>query len=132
MDFTVNLNRLEPAVAERVIRSLRHEDAARHALGVLEQRRLKQLHDSLAVAGGLNALGGELRQNMVLSRDQWVRFMQVYGQKCWSDPEFAPWVLKQDQHADLRVKDTATKIQSGYTGRGDSRARTSAATQANG
>lgn len=118
MDFTVNLSGVHPDVARGIVTHLRHEDRARHALGLVEQRRLKQAHDQV-VGPGFNTNIG--RQNMVLSQDQWRRFMQLYGQLCWSDPEFSKWVLKQDQHADLRVKDVGTRIQSGFTGKGDSR-----------
>lgn len=113
MDFTVNLSGLDPAVAQRIIKSVRHADRARHALGLLEQRRLKQFHDQMAVPGVLNT--GLGRQNMIVSQDQWQRFMQKYGQLCWADPEFAPWVLKQEQHADLRVKDVPMRVRSGWT-----------------
>lgn len=118
MEFTVDLTHLEPAVRNAIARKVRHEDRARFDLGVLEQRRLKQLHDQVAVAGFNNDIG---RQSMVISSDQYTRFMQVYGQKCWSDPAFAKWVLKQDQHADFRVRDVGTKVQSGFTGKGDTR-----------
>lgn len=113
MDFTIDLSRMHPEVRGQVIKGLHHADRARHALGLLEQRRLKQLHDAMAVPGVLNTEIG--RQQMTLSRDQWIRFMQKYGQRCWADPDFAPWVLKQTQHEDLRVKDVGTRIQSGWT-----------------
>jgi len=124
MQFTVDLTGLNPAVAQGIIKGLHHEDRARHALGLVRQRRMAQLlaHNPHAMTGR-----GELRQNMILDETQWQAFMQVYGQKCWADPDFGKWVLKQDQHADLRVKDTGTRIQSGWTppshhtGKGDSR-----------
>jgi hypothetical protein len=114
MNWTMDLSRVAPEVRRSVIFGLQHEDQARHALGLLEQRRLKQFHDQMAVPGQLNTELG--RQTMTLSRDQWIRFMQKYGQRCWSDPDFAPWVRKQTAHADLRVKDVGLKVQVGYTG----------------
>lgn len=114
MDFTVDLSKLPPAVAQRVIKKIRHEDRARFDLDLLEQRRLKQLHDELAQPGWNTNMG---RQTMCITPGQWQAFMQVYGQRCWADPDFAKWVLKQEQHADFRVKDVGTKIQSGYTGK---------------
>jgi hypothetical protein len=112
MDFTTDLSRLEPAVRQRIIKKVRHEDRARHELGLVEQQRLAQLHQAV---GRVNTEVG--RQAMVISPDQYVRFMQVYGPLCWADPEFGKWVLKQDQHADLKVKDVGTRIQSGWTPR---------------
>jgi hypothetical protein len=116
MDLTVDLSRLHPAVAQGIIGHLQHEDRARHALGLVEQYRLKRLYDEMAVPGMNTRLG---RTTMVRSRDQWIRFMQKYGQLCWADPEFSPFVLKH--HPDMRVKDVGERIQSGYTGKGDSR-----------
>lgn len=114
MDFTVDLSGMPPAVANQVIRKIRHSDRARFELDLLEQRKLKQLHDEVVAPGWNTNIG---RQTMCITPGQWAAFMKVYGQKCWADPEFAPWVLKQDQHADFRVKDVGTRIQSGYTGR---------------
>ena len=115
MQFTINLSGVHPEVRNQVIRHVQHEDRARHTLGLIEQARLKKLHDAMAMPGLLNTEIG--RQTMVLSRDQWGRFMQKYGEKCWADPDFAPWVLKKSEHADLRVKDVGTKIQVGYGGK---------------
>lgn len=112
MEFTVDLTHLPVEVRNAIARKVRHEDRARHELGLVEQRKLKQLHDEVAVAGFNNNVG---RQCMVISPDQYQRFMQVYGPKCWADPDFAKWVLKQEQHADLRVKDVGTRVQSGWT-----------------
>lgn len=109
-DFTVDLKGLRPEVARRVIGTVRDEGAARHALGLVRQRRMKQLLDN---AERVN--GGELRQNMIVDETQWIAFMAVYGQRCWSDPDFRKWLQKQDAHRDLFVKDTGTRIQSGYT-----------------
>ena len=111
----MDLSRVAPEVRRGVIANLQHEDRARHALGLLEQRRLKQFHDQMAVPGRLNT--GLGRQTMIISEDQRLRFMEKYGQMCWADPDFGKWVLKQELHADLRVKDVGTKIQVGWTAR---------------
>lgn len=110
MQFTVDISRINPAVRHGFVRSLHHEDRARHALGVIEQARLKKLYDSAAVAGFNTNLG---RAQMILSDDQWKRAMQQYGQFCFMDPEFTPWLLKKNE--DFRVKDVGTRIQSGWT-----------------
>lgn len=110
MEFTTDLSRLDPEMRQRIIKKVRHADRARFDLGLVEQQRLAQLHQA---AGRVNTEVG--RQAMVISPDQYVRFMQVYGQKCWADPDFGKWVMKQEQHADLRVKDVGTRIQSGWT-----------------
>ena len=111
MDFTVNLGRLTPDVARKVRAGFEYEDVARYKLGVLEQLRLKRLHDSLPQLG--TALGGELRQRLVLSQDQWNRVLRRYGQKCMADPDFAPWLAKQNP--DFTVPDRRTKIQTGWS-----------------
>jgi len=114
MDFSVDLSGLRPDVANAVIRKIQHEDRARFELERIEQIRTKALLDQVVKPGFNNAMG---RQTMFLMPSQAHAFRQLYGQLCWADPDFAPWVLKQDQHADLRVKDVGTKIQVGYTGR---------------
>ena len=112
MQFTTDLSQLPPEVRPSIIKKVRHEDRAKHDLGVVEQLQLKRLHDEVAVTGRDTNVG---RQSMVISPGQYTAFMRVYGEKCWSDPEFGKWVLKQDQHADLRVKDVGTKVMSGWT-----------------
>jgi hypothetical protein len=114
MDFTVDLSGLPPDVANGVIRKIRHDDRARFDLDLIEQQRTKRLMDQVVAPGWNNNIG---RQTMQISPGQWAAFMRVYGQHCWADPDFAPWVLKQEQHADFRVKDVGTKIQSGYNGK---------------
>lgn len=109
--LTHDLSRLHPDVARSVIRHLNHEDEARHALGVIEQIRLKQLHDQME--GNCHTNIG--RQMLVVSADQWQRFRDAYGELFWADPDSARFVWKH--HEDMRVKDTGTKIQSGYTGK---------------
>lgn len=116
-DFTVTLN-LAPEVRRKLISQVRDAGAVRHHLGLIRQRQMAQL---LRNNPHLCTGRGELRQNMILDDTQWQAFMEVYGQRCWSDPDFRPWLQKQDAHRDLFVPDKGTKIQSGYTGRGDSR-----------
>lgn len=113
MELTLNLKRLPPAVAQSVIKTIKREDAAQYALGVIEQRKLKKLYDALAVPGFNTDLG---RQTMCLSRSQWYEALRIYGQNCFQDPEFAKFLLKH--HEDMRVKDVGTRVQSGYTGLG--------------
>lgn len=113
MNFSLSLRGLPPGVAQAVIKTIRHEDAAQYALGVIEQRKLKKLYDDLAVPGFNTDLG---RQTMCLSRSQWYEAMRIYGQNCFQDPEFARFLLKQ--HEEMRVKDVGTRVQSGFTGLG--------------
>ena len=114
MKLSQDLTGLHPAVAQSVIRHLRHEDAARHALGLVEQVKLKQLHDQME--GHCHTDIG--RQLVTVSADQYQRFRDAYGDLFWADPESARFVWRH--HDDMRVKDTGTRIQSGYTGK-DSR-----------
>lgn len=111
MDFTVNLSKLPPAAAHAVIKGLQHEDRARYAIGRAEQLRLKRFHDAVPNV----ALGGELRQTLCISEDQWLRLMQRYGQLCLADPDFGKFLYRN--HDDFRVPDRPTRIQSGYTGK---------------
>lgn len=112
MNLTLNLTGLHPETARRVIGNIRHEDRAKHALGLIEQLRLKQLHDQMGAACHTD-VG---RQMIVVSPDQFQRFREAYGDLFWADPDSSKFVWRH--HEDMRVKDTGTKIQSGYTGSG--------------
>ena len=116
IDFTVNLSALTPELARTVQAGFEHEDVAKYKLGLIEQARLKAMADQLAVPGMNNDLG---RHQMVLSRNQWLQCLRQYGQLCFADPNFAPWLLRKNE--DFRVKDVGTRVQSGYTGKGDTR-----------
>lgn len=113
MNFSVSLKGLPPAVAQSVIKTIRREDAAQYALGVIEQLKLKRMYDQLAVPGFNTDLG---RQTMVISQSQWQLAMAQYGQLCFTDPDFARFLLKK--HEEFRVKDVGTRVQSGFTGQG--------------
>lgn len=116
MQFSVNLSHVEPEVRQRIVKGLRHEDKARHDLGVIEQLRLKQLHDQYVTPGFNKEIG---RTSMIISPGQYQAAMNTYGQMCFADPDFGKFLLKH--HAEFRVKDVGTRVQSGYTGKGDSR-----------
>lgn len=113
MELSFSLQGLPPGVAHSVIKTVKREDAARYALSVIEQRKLKKLYDQLAQPGFNTDLG---RQTMVISQGQWYEAMRLYGQTCFQDADFARFLLKH--HDEFRVKDVGTRIQSGYTGRG--------------
>ena len=113
MELTLNLSGLHPSTAQAVIKGLRHEDKAKHDLGVLEQIRLKKMMDRLMQPGVNTEVG---RVSMVLSPAQRLAATRQYGDLCFADPDFAKFLLKH--HPDFRVKDCGTKIQSGYTGAG--------------
>lgn len=113
MELTMSLKGLPPAVAQGIIKTIRREDAAQYALGVIEQRKLKKLYDQLAAPGFNTDLG---RQNMVMSPSQRQEAMRMYGQLCFADPDFAKFLLKH--HEEFRVKDVGTRVQSGFTGLG--------------
>lgn len=112
MDLTINLANLPLAVRQSVCRGLQYEDRARHALGQLEQLRMKRLLDQVAVAGFNTDIG---RTTMCISEDQADRARRVYGQLCFADPDFGKWLLRQNP--EFRVKDVGTRVQSGWTGR---------------
>lgn len=113
-EFTVNLAALTPELARSVRAGFEFEDVVKYRLGLVEQARLKQLADRLAVPGMNTDLG---RHDLVLSRNQWLQCLRRYGTQCFADPEFAPWLKKTNE--DFRVKDVGTRIQSGFTGKGD-------------
>lgn len=119
IDFSVSLRGCSPELARAVRAEFEYDDVARYKLGLIEQARLKRLAEQRAEPGMNSDLG---RQQMVLSRNQWLQAMRQFGQLCWADPEFAPWLLKK--HEDFRVKDVGTRIQSGWNGKGDSRNKT--------
>lgn len=116
MELSIDLSGLDVATAQGVIKGLNHEDKARHDLGVIEQLRLKKLADDLAQPGFNNGLG---RTVMVLSPEQAAMARRIYGELCFADPDFSKFLLKN--HPEFRVKDVGTKVQIGYTGKGDSR-----------
>ena len=111
MQLTVDLSGMRPDARNGFVRSVRHEDRARYALGLLEQRRMKQQADEVAKA----KYKGDMRVQMVMSEDQWKRVMNDYGQNCFMDPDFVPWLLKQQENRDMRVKDPGSKIMTGWT-----------------
>ena len=110
MQLTADLTGLTPAVRQQLIKKLAHEDKARHDLGVIEQRRMAQRYQNLPIGSFKAELGPA---QMILSQDQWQRAMQKYGETCWQDPDFTPWLLKRNE--DMRVRQTGTKIQVGWT-----------------
>lgn len=112
-EFTLDLTGLHPAVAQGVIRGMHFEDRARYAMGLIEQRRLKQLADKMATAGGFNNDVG--RMSMVTSEDQAMRIRRKYGQLCFLDPDFGKWLLTKPEGEDMKVKDVGTRIQTGWT-----------------
>ena len=116
MELSINLGGLHPDVARGVIRGLQHEDKARHDLGVLEQLRLKKLMDAVAEPGFNTDIGPAI---MVLSPEQAAAARRIYGDRCFADPDFGKFLLRQNP--EFRVKDVGTRVQSGWTGRREHR-----------
>ena len=110
MQLTADLSGLDPSTRHALIRKLAHEDKARHDLGVIEQRRMAQMYQNLPIGSFKSEIGPA---QMILSQDQWHRAMQKYGETCWQDPDFTPWLLKRND--DMRVRQRGTKIQVGWT-----------------
>jgi hypothetical protein len=117
MQLTTDLSLLTPEVRNALVRKLQHADKARYDIGLVEQAQMKQFHDRAGIGSYKQEIGPA---QMIMSRDQWQRAMQRYGEKIFMDEQFVPWLLKKNP--DMRVKQVGTKIQSGYTGKGDSRA----------
>lgn len=109
-ELSLNLAQLHPDVRQSLIKGLVHEDRARHALGVIEQLRLKKMMDAAAQPGFNREIG---RTSMVISTGQYQAAQQQYGELCFADPDFGKFLLKK--HDDFRVKDVGTRIQSGWT-----------------
>ena len=116
MQLTADLSQLPPEVRNAIIKKLAHEDKARYDLGVIEQRRMAKLMGDAPVGAFKADLGPA---QFIMSQDQWQRAMQRYGEKIFLDPDFVPWLQRRNE--DMRVKQSATRIQTGYTGKGDSR-----------
>lgn len=112
MQLTADLSALKPEVRNRLIHRLQREDEARYAIGVTEQIRMKKLRDEMVKTGAYNEVGP---MTFIASDDQYQRAMHRYGQLCFMDPDFVPWLLKHNE--DMRVKNVGTRIQSGYTKR---------------
>lgn len=110
MQFTTDLSGLAPEVRQQVIRKLQHSDRARYDVGVANQLRLKKFHDQVVQPGAFNEVGP---MQMVIGSDQYQRALQTYGQLCFMDPDFVPFLLRK--HEDMRVKSVGTRIQSGWT-----------------
>lgn len=112
MQLTADLSGLAPAVRNQLIKKLAHEDKARYDLGVIEQQRMAKLMKDAPVGAFKQQLGPA---QLVMSQDQWQRAMAMYGTNCFQDPDFVPWLLKKNE--DMRVRQSATRIQVGYTGK---------------
>jgi hypothetical protein len=111
MQLSVNLSHLPIETRRAVVKGIRHEDRARHVLGLVEQLKLKRLADQIVQPGFNNDVG---RTAMIVSPGQYQAAQMIYGERCWADPEFSKFLLKH--HPEFRVKDVGTRIQSGYTG----------------
>lgn len=111
MQLTVDLTGVSPGARHEFVRGMKFEDRARYALGLIEQRKLKQQADAFAKA----KYQGEFRAQAVMSQDQWKRAMNDYGQMCMMDPDFMPWFLKKDENADMLIRDMGSKIMIGWT-----------------
>lgn len=116
MQITADLTGLKPEVRQQLIKKLAHEDKARYDLGLVEQRRMAQMMSAAPVGAFKRDIGPA---QMALSQDQWQRAMAKYGTNCFQDPDFVPWLLKHNE--DMRVKQSATRIQVGYTGQNGGR-----------
>lgn len=111
MELTVNLTGLDPAVRHAVVRGIQLEDRAKYLLDLLEQRKAAQYAAAVAAA----KYSGELRAKAIFSPYQAHLCRKKYGALCFTDPEWMPWALKREEHADARVKDAGSKIQVGWT-----------------
>lgn len=110
MQLSINLAKVHPAVRQSIIKGLQHEDRARHALGVVEQLRMKRMMDQVVQPGFNTEIG---RSSMIISEDQYQRAQSLYGELCFADPEFGKWLLKMNP--EFCVKDVGTRVQSGWT-----------------
>lgn len=108
--ISINLSNVHPEVRQTIVKGLQHEDRARHALGVIEQLRLKRMMDAAAVPGFNREIG---RTSMIISPGQYQAAQRVYGELCFADPDFGKFLLKQNE--EMRVKDVGTRVQSGWT-----------------
>lgn len=111
MQLTVDLSGVRPEARHQFVKDVVHEDKAKYALGLIEQRRLAQRAEAIAKA----KYQGEFRAQAVMSEDQWKRTMNDYGQLCMMDPDFMPWLLKREEGRDMRIADPGSKIMIGWT-----------------
>ena len=111
MQFTVNLSGVSPAVRDRVVKNIVHEDVAQYHLACIEQAKMQQMLDQ-AYAGTGRIIEtrpgmGPLTGIMHVGIRNWLA--AKYGTKTvYSDPDFMPWIQKKE--AAFRGRDGKTKI----------------------
>lgn len=110
--LTCNLSQLDPAVRERVLKHLQHEDAAAYALARVEQAKISKFYQENVRAGTTKNGIGPL--NFVIHPYLRNQLSAEYGPSIWQDVAFVEWLKKH--HDCFRVPEVGTKIQVGYTG----------------
>lgn len=116
MQFTVDLSGVSPAVRDRIVKHVQHEDVAAYHLACIEQAKAKQLLDQ-SYAGSGRIIGvkegiGPMTGIMHVGIRNWLA--AKYGTRTvYSDPDFMPWIRKKDEA--FRGLDGRSKIGVGWT-----------------
>lgn len=111
MHITADLSGLPLAVRERVVKSVRHEDAAQYALAQLEQARAAAFYRGCTSAG---AHGGVGRLTSAVHVGIKHFLAKLHGHAIvHEDPEYLPWLLKH--HEEFRVPDGRQRVGIGFT-----------------
>lgn len=112
MQLTCNLSNLEPALRERIVKNLQHEDNAAQAVAWANQAKITKFYrDNLNI--GANGEVGPLL--FVMDQTLQQLLCAQYGTlTVGSDPDFAKFIdRKHDKMFSLKA--VGTRIQSGYT-----------------
>lgn len=112
MQLTCDLSGLPPAVREKVIRNVQHEDAAQFALAQVEQARMAKFVRESAVTGALKEGCGPMTG--IIHQGIKNYLAALHGHKTvYQDPDFMKWL--QRNHEEFRGMDVRQKIGVGWT-----------------
>lgn len=112
MHFTADLSQLPLSTRQRVIETLRNDDAAQIALAKVRQAKIAQMYRD-AVGPGTTKQG---IGPVALAIDPYFvsYFRRMYGDSIFQDENFVQYLKKRGEW--FHVRETGTRIQSGYTG----------------
>ena len=112
MQLSVDLSALPLVVREKVNKNIHHSDAAQYVLAAVEQAKMAKLVRDVMKPGVNTGIGP---MTSIIHPYFYAQMQRLHGEKIFMDPEFVPWLQKEDDCT--RVPDVGTKVQVGYTGR---------------
>lgn len=112
MHFTADLTHLPLETRRRVVEKLGDQNAAQLALAKVRQAKIaKMYNDAVAPGTTVDGIGP-----VSLAIDPYfVSYFRIqYGNGIFNDPDFEKYLKKRGE--EFRIRETGTRIQSGYTG----------------